>query len=88
MHDIYLLHGITVGGMPHQAGEIVPADDEDYRYTLIAGHARDATADDKRDAKNPRPAADVRAEMDAANNGALIATAIPGGKRPNRKTVK
>jgi hypothetical protein len=80
MLTIILLHSVQVGGAPHEVGDIVTVDDADAYLVVRGGHARIADADDMAGNKSPRSASDVRAALDTEG----IATAVPGGKRPNR----
>lgn len=79
MPVVVLLRDIQVGMEPHQAGDVVTVDEYDAHVIVRGGHGRLASTDDITSCTAPRPAADIRAEIEA------IATAVPGGKRPGRK---
>lgn len=78
MPTILMLDDRQVGGDPHSAGDVVVVSDTDARLVIPAGFARLATDGDTAGATNPQPAEKVRIDLG-------IATAVPGGKRPNRR---
>jgi hypothetical protein len=80
MARVVILTPVVLAGSCRAAGDVVDAPESEARYAISRGHARLADASDIADARNPRSAAETRADLDMS-----IATAVPGGKRPGRK---
>lgn len=87
MQWIVMLKNKQAGGAPRAIGDVVEVEEATARYLVTAGSARYAASEDIAASRSPLPAAVVRDQMVSADSP-LVSTAVPGGKRPQRRTAK